>query len=136
MISPTLTSLRLFLHVIAASVWVGGQIVLGGIVPQVRKTHPDALRGVAVAFSRIAWPAFGLAVVTGMWNLVAIDPTAHGNAYLVTLGMKLGLVGVAAIATLIHSASTSKLGLALGGAISLVASLAVLYLGVLLTQAG
>ena len=28
MLSPTLTTVRLFLHVLAASVWVGGQIVL------------------------------------------------------------------------------------------------------------
>ena len=36
MISPTLESLRLFLHVLAASVWVGGQLVLGALVPRLR----------------------------------------------------------------------------------------------------
>lgn len=136
MISPTFDSVRLFLHVLAASVWVGGQIVLGGLVPHVRKTNPDALKGIAAAFARVAWPAFGLAVVTGLWNIVAIDPTAHGSAYMVTFAIKLALVGVAAVSTLVHSNATSRLGLALGGALSLVASLAVLYLGVLLTQAG
>jgi putative copper export protein len=39
MISPTLDSLRIFLHLLAAAVWVGGQIVLGGLVPKLRKTH-------------------------------------------------------------------------------------------------
>ena len=61
MISPSLDSLRIFLHVIAASVWVGGQIVLGGLVPQVRRTNPEALRTIARAFGRVAWPAFGVA---------------------------------------------------------------------------
>ena len=136
MISPTADSVRLFLHVLAASVWVGGQLVLGGLVPQVRRTHPDALAGIARAFSRVAWPAFGLAVVTGMWNLVAVDPSAHGNAYLVTFAVKILLLVAAAGATLIHSVSRSRLGLALGGAVALLSSLAVMYLGVLLTQAG
>ena len=136
MISPTTESIRLFLHVIAASVWVGGQLVLGGLVPQVRKTNPEALQTIARAFGRVAWPAFGLAVVTGMWNLVAVDPAAHGTSFMVTFAVKIGLVVVAAVATLAHSGANSKLVLALGGAVSLLASLAVMYLGVLLTQAG
>lgn len=136
MITPTVDSLRLFLHVLAASVWVGGQIVLGGLVPQVRATNPEALQGIARAFGRIAWPAFGLAVVTGMWNLIAVDPGQHGSAYMVTFAVKISLVILAAIATLAHSSSRSKLVLALGGAVSLLASLAVMYLGVLLTKAG
>lgn len=136
MINPTVASLRLFLHVLAASVWVGGQIVLGGLVPQVRRTNPDALKSIATAFGRVAWPAFGLAVVTGMWNLLAVDPTEHGSAYLTTLAVKLGLVAAAAIATLIHSQGGSKLALAVGGAVGLVSSLAVAYLGVLLHVAG
>ena len=135
MISPTTEALRLFLHVLAASVWVGGQLVLGALVPRVRATNPDALRTIATAFGRVAWPAFAVAVVTGLWNLMEVDPTEHGNAYLVTLAVKLGLVGVAAISTLIHSNSRSKLGLALGGAVGLLSSLAVVWFGILLTQA-
>lgn len=136
MISPTAESIRLFLHLVAASVWVGGQLVLGGLVPQVRRSNPEALQGIARAFGRVAWPAFGLAVVTGMWNLVAIDPSAHGSTFMITFAVKIGLVMVAAVSTLAHSGAKSKLVLALGGAVSLMASLAVMYLGVLLTQAG
>ena len=136
MISPTLESVRLFLHVLAASVWVGGQIVLAGLVPQVRRTHPDALKGIAQAFGRIAWPSFAVAVVTGMWNLLAVDPAQHGTAYMVTFGLKMGLVGVAAAATVVHSAGRSRAALAVGGAVSLLASLSVVYLGILLSQAG
>lgn len=136
MITPTAESLRLFLHVLAACVWVGGQLVLGALVPRVRSNHPEALHTIAVAFGRVAWPAFGVALVTGMWNLLAVDPAAHGNAYLVTLAVKLGLVGLAAIATLIHSNSHSKVGLAVGGAVGLLASLGVVWFGIVLTQAG
>ena len=136
MISPTFESVRLFLHVIAACVWVGGQLVLGALVPRVRRTNPEALKAIANAFGMVAWPAFGMALLTGIWNLLAVDPTSHGNAYLVTLALKLGLVATAAIATLVHSNSKSRLGLALGGAIGLLSSLAVVWLGVLLTKAG
>ena len=60
---------RLFLHVLAASIWVGGQLVLAGLVPTVRRFGEDATRQVARAFNRIAWPAYGVAVVTGLWNV-------------------------------------------------------------------
>lgn len=132
MISPTLDSLRSFLHILAASVWVGGQIVLGGLVPQVRKNNPEALKGIANAFGRIAWPAFGIAVVTGMWNILAIDVSSMDSSYQVTLALKVGLVAVAGFAAAAHANSKNKLVLALGGAIGLLASLAALYAGVLL----
>ena len=32
MLSPTATTVRLFLHVLAACVWVGGQLTLAGLV--------------------------------------------------------------------------------------------------------
>ncbi|MFM7046619.1 MAG: hypothetical protein ACKOXX_01760 [Actinomycetota bacterium] len=136
MISPTLETLRLFLHVLAASVWVAGQIVLAGLVPKVRAANREILPVIASAFARIAWPAFAVAVLTGVWNLVAVDPTEHGDAYMVTLFVKLLLVGTAAAATLVHSAGRSKLALALGGAIGMLASLGVFWLGVTLAANG
>ena len=136
MISPTLDSFRVFLHVIAASVWVGGQIVLGGLVPQVRRTNPEALHTIARAFGRVAWPAFGVAYLTGVWSLLAVDPSEQGSTYAVTLAAKLLLVGVAAASSIIHSLGRTKLALALGGAVGLMSSLAVMWLGVLLSNAG
>ena len=69
MLSPSLTTVRLFLHILAASVWVGGQIALAGVVPTVRKVSPEATKAVARAFARVAWPAFAVVVLTGIWNL-------------------------------------------------------------------
>ena len=61
MLSPTTESVRLFLHVVAASVWVGGQIVLAGLVPQLRRSHPEAVTAIANGFGKIAWPAYVVA---------------------------------------------------------------------------
>lgn len=132
MIEPTLESLRTFLHLLAASVWVGGQVVLGGLVPRVRKTNPEALKTIANGFARVAWPAFGLSVVTGMWAILDIDVSAMDTDYHVTLGIKIVLVAVAGLAAAAHANTKSKLVLALGGAIGLLGSLAALYAGVLL----
>ena len=135
MISPTLDSLRSFLHILAVSVWVGGQIVLGGLVPRVRKSNPEALKTIANAFGRVAWPAFGVAVVTGMWAILDIDVSAMDSSYHVTLGVKIVVVMLAGFAAAAHANTKSKLVLALGGAIGLLASLGALYLGVLLGAA-
>ncbi|MGD9996388.1 MAG: hypothetical protein AB7L17_00570 [Ilumatobacteraceae bacterium] len=132
MLSPTVSTLRLFLHVLGATVWVGGQLVLAGLVPVVRKEAPDATRAVARAFARLAWPAFALLVATGIWNLVEIDVADQSTSYQVTVFVKIALAMVAAVAVAIHSIGRSKLALALGGAIGLLASLAALYVGVLL----
>jgi putative copper export protein len=132
MIDPTLDSLRTFLHLLAASVWVGGQVVLGGLVPRVRKSNPEALKTIANGFARVAWPAFAVSVVTGMWSILDIDVSAMDTDYHVTLGLKITLVAVAGLAAAAHANTKSKLVLALGGAIGLLGSLAALYAGVLL----
>jgi len=66
------TAFRLFLHVLSASVWVGGMFVMAGTIPASRHLGGDAGSTIATAFNRIAWPAFAVAVVTGLWNVIAI----------------------------------------------------------------
>ena len=133
MLSPSLTTLRLFLHILAASVWVGGQIALAGVVPSVRRVAPEATKAVARAFARVAWPAFALVVVTGIWNLSEIDVADTGTAYQVTLFVKLVLVFASGAAAAIHSVGRTKLTLALGGAIGLLAGICAMFCGYLLT---
>ena len=67
-----LDTLRLFLHVLAAAVWVGGQITLAALVPALRAAGTEVPRAAARAFNRIAWPAFAVLVLTGVWNLTAL----------------------------------------------------------------
>jgi putative copper export protein len=39
------TTIRLTLHVLAATVWVGGQFVVAGLLPTVRSLGPEAPNG-------------------------------------------------------------------------------------------
>lgn len=132
MLSPTVDTIRIFLHVLAAAVWVGGQIVLGGLVPRLRRAAPETTRVAARAFGAVAWPAFGLLVITGMWSVFDLTLTEQSSSYQTTVAIHVVLAIVAGAAAAIHSIGRSKLALALGGAIGLVASLAAAFLGVLL----
>lgn len=133
MLSPTLLTIRLFLHVLAASVWVGGQIVLAGLVPAIRSSYPEATKLIATAYGRVAWPAFAVVVVTGLWNLSEISVTDTGTDYQVTLFVKITLAIVSGAAAAVHQVGRSKVALAVGGAVGFVAALAAMYLGYLLT---
>ena len=125
-------TVRLFLHVLAATVWVGGQLTLAGLVPVVRKLGPEATRAVARQFDRIAWPAFAVLVATGIWNLLAVDLADTSTEYQVTVGVKLVFVGLTGGGAAAHRAATSKTVLAVGGAAAGLGALGALFLGVLL----
>ena len=132
MLSPTWATVRLFLHVVAACVWVGGQFTLAGLVPTLRATAPEATKPVARAFARVAWPAFAVLIVTGAWNLTAVDIGNTSSAYQVTVFVKVVLSVGAGVCTVVHSVGRSKLALALGGALGLLTSLGAVFVGVLL----
>jgi putative copper export protein len=132
MLSPTTDSIRLFLHVLAASVWVGGQIVLGGLVPKLRQVAPESLKVAANAFARIAWPAFAIVVVTGMWNILEIKVGDMSTEYQVSMFVHVLLAMAAAMFVVIHSVGKTKLALALGGALGLLTSLGAMFVGILL----
>ena len=129
--SPTAATIRLTLHVLAACIWVGGQVVLGALVPLLRSTE-GMTKKAARAFNRIAWPAFAVLIVTGMWNLTEVDITDAPTDYQVTVFVKIFVAVIAGAAAAVHIAAKNKLALALGGAIGLIASLAAVFLGVLL----
>ena len=133
MLPLTVESLRLFLHVTAATVWVGGQLTILGILPALREIGPDAPGAVARRFSIVAWSAFVVLVITGVWSLIAESPGDQGTAWNVTLGIKLLLVAATGVAAAFHAGARSRLVLAAGGAVSLVCGLGAVLLGVLLT---
>lgn len=132
MLSPTLDSIRLFLHILAASVWVGGQIVLGGLVPKLRQAAPESLKVAANAFAGVAWPAFAVVVVTGMWNILDIKVGDMSTEYQVTMFVHVLLAMATAMFAVIHSVGKTKLALALGGALGLLTSLGAMFVGILL----
>jgi uncharacterized membrane protein len=127
------TSVRLFLHVLAATVWVGGQIVLGALVPTLRSLGVDAPRLAARQFGRLAWTAFALLVVTGFWNLADYDGK-HRSGFAATISLKLVCVVLSGVAAYIHTRATSRTWLALGGAGASGFALLALFLGVVLSQ--
>lgn len=130
MLPIDLDVIRLFVHLLAASVWVGGQLVLGALVPTLRGIDPDAPRKAARRFNQVAWPAFGVLVVSGVWNLFSVDLGSVDTSYNITLGVKLLLVAASGIAAFFHSTATSKVVLAIGGAVALLAGLAAMVLGI------
>ncbi|NBV26561.1 MAG: hypothetical protein EBR99_04540 [Actinobacteria bacterium] len=55
--------LRTSLHILGVAVWVGGQIVLAGLVPVLRDAGEGVPQKAARAFARLSWPAFVLVVI-------------------------------------------------------------------------
>jgi hypothetical protein len=75
------TTIRLYLHLLGVAVWVGGQIVLAGLVPALRSLGSDVLSTVARRFQLIAWPGFLLVMVTGIWNTMEVDLDTRSDEY-------------------------------------------------------
>ena len=134
MLSPTLDSLRVFLHLFAAGIWVGGQIVVAGVVPGLRKTSgSEGTKSLANGFARVAWPAFGIALVTGIWSILARDGQAS-TAYNLTFGIKFLLYIAAGASAVAHAKSSKRPVIAVTGALGLIFSLTVMFLGTILAD--
>jgi putative copper export protein len=123
-------NLRLFIHVLAATVWVGGQIVLAGLVPTVREIDPDAPKKVARAFNRLAWPAYGVLVLSGIWNVFAVplDALPHPD-----IELKVTFALLSGFGAFIHQTARGNTArLAVGGAMASLFAVASLWLGVVM----
>jgi putative copper export protein len=129
----TADGVRLFLHVLAATIWVGGQITLGALVPVLRSAGADVPRQAARVFGRIAWAAFGVLIVTGIWNVAAAGDT-NANGYQATLGLKLSLVALSGLAAYAHQRAKSRVVLAVGGALAALFSILAVFFGVVLVE--
>jgi putative copper export protein len=128
---PSFDTFRLALHVLAAAVWVGGQVTMAGLVPALR-TVEGAPRAAARAFARVAWPAFAVSVITGIWNVFEVDMAAAATPYHLTLGIKVLLVVAVGLSAWYHGITSDRRVLAATGALSAVGSIGALFLGVLL----
>ena len=131
MLSVSWDTIRLFLHVLAATVWVGGQITLAALVPVLRRRGAEIPRAAAHRFNQVAWPAFGVLIVTGIWNVAAVRSQIHGS-YRTTLIVKLVVVAISGVTALLHTRARTPAGQAVFGALTGLSALAALFLGVLL----
>ena len=126
MLALTTADVRLFLHVLAATIWVGGQITLGALVPALRG-YEGVTKVAARRYNLVAWPAFAVLVLTGIWNITAGD---MGDAAQRTLEVKIVFVVLSGVAALLHTRAKSQAGLAVWGALGMVGALAALFFGV------
>ena len=136
MLPLSLRTIRLTLHLLGVTVWVGGQITMLGLLPALRASGGDLPKRIGQQFNRVAWPAFGLAVVTGLWNVGSISMADSPTNYQVTLFVKLFLVAASGLGAFLHGRAKTKAGLAVWGAVGLFAALAALLTGVQLTAFG
>jgi putative copper export protein len=61
--------LALVLHILGATVWTGGHLVLSlTVLPRaLRQRDPDVIRSFEAGYERIGLPALAIQVVTGLW---------------------------------------------------------------------
>ena len=102
----------LWLHIIAAVTWIGGNLILAMvIVPHFRQNLPPVQRiqlltQIGRRFEPVVWGCVGVLFFTGIINIFyAVDltsPTALSGAFMRTLLIKLGLFFVLVILTALH----------------------------------
>ncbi len=128
-----LDAIRIGLHLLAMAVWIGGQVIMMALLPLLREVDGLPARA-AQAFGRVAWPAFGLAVATGIWNILTVPMADVSTGYNIVLGIKLLLVVAAGVATLLHQRATTASMRGATAGIGFLASLVVVLLGTMLAH--
>ena len=124
--------IRTSLHILAVTVWVGGQITLLGLLPVLRAAGGDLPAQVARQFNRVAWPAFGVALITGIWNISEMADDRDTSVD-VALMFKLIAVAISGVGAWWHSNTTNPAIRGASAAIGAIAALAALVLGVSLS---
>jgi putative copper export protein len=110
-LASALDGIRLSLHVLAATVWVGGQITIAGLVPTARGLGEGAPKALARAFGRLQWPAYAVLVITGLWNVSAVH-AGQPHAWVIVLVVKIVVVAIAGLSAWLHSRASTVRGLA------------------------
>ncbi|MHB1210023.1 MAG: hypothetical protein ACYC1I_10025 [Acidimicrobiales bacterium] len=125
--------LRLSLHVLAATIWVGGQFVLAGLLGTVRTMGEGAPRKIAQAFGRLSWPAYWVLIATGIWNYFAIDHQAASSSWNAAFGIKILMVVLAGLGSYLHTKATTPRSRGIYAGVASLASVAALVLGIAIT---
>lgn len=125
-----LDQIRTLLHILGACVWLGGQIVMLGLLPTLRKLGGDVPRQVAAAFGRVSWPAFAVLIATGIWNILAIDLANVSTGYNAVFGIKMLLVVLTGFAAGLHQSTDKPVIRGMTGGLGFAGALGALILGV------
>jgi putative copper export protein len=126
------TIVRLSLHILAATIWVGGQFTLAGLVQSLRQDGSAVVAAAARRFAQMAWPAYVVLLGTGVWNVGAVDTSKQSAAWRVVLTVKIAVAVLSGLAAWMHQRSKTAASLAFWGAMSGVTAPAALVLGVTL----
>jgi len=114
--ADTLHLVSIWLHILAATVWIGGMAALGLLlVPLLRQERFEdvatpLLYASALRFRWIGWGALGVLIATGLVNVRAqgipwsawLDPDFWATAWGAALGWKLLLVVVTLVVSAVH----------------------------------
>lgn len=125
-------TIRLALHIFAAAVWVGGQVIMAGLVPAVRALGPDERKAVTNRFNVIAFAALVLALFTGIWNVFHVGMADLPTEYHITLGLKMVVVVLSGFGAAAHAFGRSKALMITGAAVGLIGGIAAVIIGVML----
>lgn len=93
----------LFLHLLGATVWAGGHLVLATtVLPRaLRQRSPQVLLDFEQGYERIGMPALLLQIVTGLWMAHLLVPVAQWlapeTALARAVALKLGLLLLTAL---------------------------------------
>jgi hypothetical protein len=129
-----LSTIRVFVHVLAAAVWVGGQLVLGGLMSTVRELGNDAPQRIAKRFAMIAWPAYAVLLFTGLWNAYAIKIGDYPTSSKWWFGFKMTCFLITGFGAALHSLIKKKWALAIGGALGALGAVGTLLGAVAFTR--
>lgn len=132
MLSINVDVIRLTLHILAATIWVGGMIVLAALAGPLKRAAPQSVAPAARAFAWVGWPAFAVLIVTGMWNLVAGGQ--QGNAFQATLMIKLLLVVLSGLGAALHTFAKNPTLKGIWGSVALLGALGAVLLGVAMVE--
>jgi putative copper export protein len=147
MLSVSAPVFVLWVHIVAACIWIGGQVTVAAVIPLLRD-HRDLARRVGRRYQAIAWPAFVVLILTGLlnvgnaglhWSQLLDNPAGR------TLIVKLAFVALSGVAAGVHSllqaprsghaTGDSAVGSAVLGSISLIAALLAGLYGVVIAGA-
>jgi putative copper resistance protein D len=98
--------LIMWVHLLGASIWVGGSIFLGIVLVPVLKSHTKSLEEMVALmvkigrrFNKISVPAFAVLIATGVYNSRAfiVEPSAlldttYGNILLIKIILVVGTI--------------------------------------------